>query len=220
MPENRRVFLIGAGGHARAVAGSVLALADAGFGALAGVVGREDEPLDAFDVPMGEGAPLRLPIVRGDAAFRAAHPPAGDTALLVGIGIRPGRADPGVAARRRAYEAYRREGYDLPALIDPSAVFRGRAAAGAQVMAGAVVQTGAAIGENAVVNTGVRVDHDCRIGDHVFLGPGAVLCGDVRIGAGALVGAGATVLPGVAVAAGAVVRAGTVVARDLAAAPA
>jgi len=212
------VFLIGAGGHARAVAGSVLALADTGFGALAGVVGRDDEPGDMFDVPLGAGKPLRLAIVRGDAAFRRAHPPTGDTVLLIGIGIRPNRADAGVSARRRAYEAYRREGYDLPTLIDPSAVFRGRAAAGAQVMAGAVVQTGADIGENAVVNTGVCVDHDCRIGAHAFLGPGAVLCGDVEIGAGALVGAGATVLPGVAVAADAVVRAGTVVARDLAAA--
>ena len=38
-----------------------------------------------------------------------------------------------------------------------------------QVMAGAVVQTGAGVGPNSIINTRASVDHDCRIGETVHI---------------------------------------------------
>ena len=82
-------------------------------------------------------------------------------------------------------------------------------------MAGAIIQPGARIGRNVLVNTRAVVEHDCQIGDHCHIAPGAVLCGGVSVGEGAHVGAGAIVLGGVKLGAGSVVAAGAVVAKDV-----
>jgi sugar O-acyltransferase (sialic acid O-acetyltransferase NeuD family) len=78
-----------------------------------------------------------------------------------------------------------------------------------------IVNVGATIGKNVILNTGCLVEHDCRIGDHAHLCPGAVLCGGVTVGEGAVVGAGATVKDGVTIGAWATVGCGAVVVKDV-----
>lgn len=203
--SSRAAYIIGAGGHARSVAGTLTAL---GWDIL-GAVGGGDAEDDHFTFGAGETAPM----FRGDAAFFESGRSGADA--VIGVGVAPSASVPGTALRKRIFEAYSKAGYGTPAVIDPSATCRGSVAAGAQVLAGAVVQTGVRIDVNAVVNTSGSVDHDCRIGAHAFLGPGAILCGDVQVGEGALIGAGAVVLPGVQIGAGAVVRAGAVAAKNI-----
>ena len=132
--------------------------------------------------------------------------------LANGAGLRPRRD-----LRRSLFTTWTGRGFEFVSVRHPSAVVSRDVALleGSQVMAGAVVQCGARIGRNAVVNTRASVDHDCIVHDHAFLAPGAVLCGQVTIGEGAFVGAGAIVLPGVTVGSGAVVDAGEVVTRDV-----
>lgn len=194
----RGFALAGAGGHGRVVASSAAA-----SGLVACLV---------LERP-GAGTPDRMDLAPALAVpVSAAELPPGDPsawAMVIGVGVRPTRTDPGTGARRRLHEAFVAAGCRLPAIIDPSAVLRGAVSIGdgAQILAGAVVQTGAVIGAGAVVNTGARIDHDSRIGDHAFIAPGAILCGGVTVGAGAFVGAGAVLLPGAVVADGAVVPA-------------
>jgi sugar O-acyltransferase (sialic acid O-acetyltransferase NeuD family) len=86
---------------------------------------------------------------------------------------------------------------------------------GCQLFPGSIVNAGAELGVNVVVNSGAIVEHDCRIGDHVHVATGAHLSGTVRIGARAHIGAGAVIRQSIAVAEDAVVGAGAVVVRDV-----
>ena len=48
--------------------------------------------------------------------------------------------------------------------------------------AGAIVQAGARVGEDTLINTGASVDHDCVVGPHVHVGPGVTLSEDEAVG--------------------------------------
>jgi acetyltransferase EpsM len=86
---------------------------------------------------------------------------------------------------------------------------------GLQAMAGVVVNTGAVLGENVILNTACSVDHDCEIQDHAFIGPGTHLGGHVTVGQGALLGVGVSVVPGITIGEGSVIGAGAVVVEDI-----
>ena len=109
------------------------------------------------------------------------------------------------------------QGLPLVDVIHPAAT-RGRdvtVGAGTVVMAGCVLNTGARVGRNVIVNTAATVDHDCEIADGVHIGPGSHLCGHVSVGTGTLIGAGTTVVPGIRIGSGATVGAGSTVLRDV-----
>lgn len=86
---------------------------------------------------------------------------------------------------------------------------------GTQVVAQVVVNPGARVGRDVILNTACTVDHDCVIGDHAFIAPGVHLGGEVTIGERAFIGIGATVLPGVTIGAGSTIGGGAVVIRDI-----
>ena len=86
---------------------------------------------------------------------------------------------------------------------------------GAQLLPGCIVNTGARIGVNVIVNSGSVVEHDCVIGDHAHVATGALLAGAVCVGEGAHIGAGAVVRQGIRVGGGAIVGAGAVVVKDV-----
>ncbi len=121
------------------------------------------------------------------------------------------------AARKRAFDRLRAEGFELPQVIHATAVVSGRAriGEGCHILAGAVVNADAELGENTIVNTRAVVEHDCRIGADVHVGPGALIAGEVRIGDGTLVGIGGVVIQKIAIGAGALVAAGAVVVEDV-----
>ncbi len=194
-----RVVILGAGGHARVVAD---ALAAAGF-SVAGVL-TPDRPAGSRTV---WGAP-----VLGDDGHLARLDPA-ETRLANGIGS---TRDTG--PRRAVFLRARDAGFDFPPIVHPRAVLAPDVVVGdgAQVMAGAVVQTGCVIGANVIVNTAATVDHDGRLGDHAHVAPGAVLSGGVTVGAGAHIGTGAVVIQNIRIGDAALVPAGAVVIGDVA----
>lgn len=107
--------------------------------------------------------------------------------------------------------------YHLVSAIHPSAqIGRGtRIGQGTVVMAGAVINSDSCIGNNVIINTRACIDHDCKIGDGVHIAPGATLCGGVSVGAGTFVCAGATVLPNVCIGWNCTIGAGAVVTNNL-----
>lgn len=86
---------------------------------------------------------------------------------------------------------------------------------GTMILHRAVVQAGTTIGNHVILNTGSQVDHDGLIADFVHIAPRAVLCGSVTVGEGTLIGAGAVVLPGIKIGKWAVIGAGAVVVKDV-----
>jgi sugar O-acyltransferase (sialic acid O-acetyltransferase NeuD family) len=123
--------------------------------------------------------------------------------VLVSIGDNATRARIAAWLRGREFEFAR--------AVHPDArIGRGvTLGAGTVVMAGAVVNSDARIGEDVIINTGATIDHDCVIGDAAHIAPGANLCGGVQVGAGSFIGAGAVLIPGVRVGANVVIGAGS-----------
>lgn len=193
------VILIGAGGHARVLL-DALTLSGA---AILGLV-------DTDPALVGHRV-LGFEVLGGDESLRR-HAP-GTVRLVNAIG-----SVSSMDRRRSVYEAWRRAAYSFASVQHPGAIVsrHAMAAAGVQIMAGAVVQACASIGENTIVNTGASVDHDCRIGAHVHLAPGVTLSGNVQVGDETHVGAGATVIQGVRIGARCTVAAGAVVLGDVA----
>lgn len=110
---------------------------------------------------------------------------------FVGIGYL-GKED----LRERIYKNIKEIGFDLPSIIDPSAIVSESAVIGEGVFVGkkAVVNADALIGKMAIINTGAIVEHECMIGDFAHVAVGAVLCGQVTVGRASLIGANATIL--------------------------
>lgn len=119
--------------------------------------------------------------------------------------------------RREVFQRLKMLGYAFSQVIHPSAVISAHAllAEGVQVMAGAVIQPGAKIAENTLINTRTSVDHDCQIGSHVHLAPGATACGSVEMGDSVYVGSGATIIQGIIIGPHSLVGAGTLVRENV-----
>jgi UDP-perosamine 4-acetyltransferase len=193
------VIVIGAGGHARVV---IDALQRSGVT----VLGVCDPTLSS-----GSAGPLGVPCLGSDAALESYDRSA--VLLVNGIGS---IGDP--ALRITVYQRMTAAGWKFYSLVHPKAVIGTECtiASGAQIMAGAILQPGTHVGENAIVNTAASIDHDCRIGDHAHIAPGAVLCGNVVIGTGAHIGSGAVIVQGLTVGAHALIGAGVTVTRPVA----
>jgi sugar O-acyltransferase (sialic acid O-acetyltransferase NeuD family) len=187
-----RLLILGAGGHARAVADLAQ---ECGWA----VVGFTDRSAAGARVLGDDGV---LPALVRDGRIDAAVVGVGNTAL--------GR-------RAELFRLIADARVATPALVHPRAVVSSsaRIGEGATVFAGAVLGAGVEVGANAVIYSGSVAEHGCRIGEHAYLAPGVILSGEVAVGAGAFLGAGAVVLPGLSVGAGAAVAAGAVVVADV-----
>jgi len=98
--------------------------------------------------------------------------------------------------RRQLYSKLKDIGFNLPIIVDPSAIISNTAVIGegAFVGKGAIVNAEAIIGKMAIINTKAIVEHECVIGDYSHVAVGAVLCGQVKVGEAAFIGANATVI--------------------------
>lgn len=97
------------------------------------------------------------------------------------------------------------------AIISPSALI----GEGTCVMPNAVVNNSAVIGKGTIINTCASVDHDDVIGDFVHIACGAHLAGTVTVGNGTWVGIGSTISNNVSVCGNLMIGAGTVVVKDI-----
>ncbi|MBI3251927.1 MAG: acetyltransferase [Candidatus Omnitrophica bacterium] len=193
MLRRRPVILIGAGGHARVLADALDRL--------------RINVLGATDARPGGIRNFPLPLIGNDEYVLKKFKPA-NVYLVNGIaGIETD------SLRAAIYRRFKKNGYEFLRVIHPSAVMARDVglSEGVQVMAGAVIQAGAILGENALVNTRASIDHGCRIGAHTHVAPGAVLCGDIRIGEGCHIGAGAVIVQGLSIPKGSFIKAGELV---------
>lgn len=149
---------------------------------------------------------LGVPVL-GDDGILDSYPPE-STLLVNAIG-----STESMAARQAVYERLKSRGYRFLSVLHPSAVVSRSAilGEGVQVMAGVVVQAGARVGDNTILNTRASVDHDCEVGKHCHIAPGVSLSGAVAVGDGTHIGVGACVTQGVQIGAGCLVAAGAAV---------
>jgi UDP-perosamine 4-acetyltransferase len=190
-----RIVLVGAGSHARVVLEAIRAAARFE------IVGLVDPHPPAPLV-------LGVPVLGGDEVLAGLRRE-GVTAAAVVLGSNK--------LRQRIGAQLREFGFELPAIVHPSALLSPTAsvAAGSVIMARAVIGTETRVGELAIVNTGAIIDHDGVIGPAAHVAPGCALAGTVRVGARTLVGVGSAVRPEVTIGDDVVIGAGSAVVSDI-----
>jgi sugar O-acyltransferase (sialic acid O-acetyltransferase NeuD family) len=199
MADSRDVVIIGGGGHATVV---VDALRGARGAIIVGYVALRESLLSSLDIPW-----LGNDDVIASLASRGMR--------YVALGVAGAASND---RRRQLFEHWTAAGFSFVDVVHPRAtvardVVHGP---GLQALAGAVINPGAHLGANVIVNSNATVEHHCEIGDHAHIAPGATLCGNVVVGTGCLVGAGAVTAPGVRLGHRVVVGAGSAVIRDVA----
>lgn len=129
---------------------------------------------------------------------------------FVGIGYM-GKGD----LRQRIYKKLKDLGYELPIIIDPSAIVSSSAKIGEGTFIGkaAVVNAEAKVGNMCIVNTKSLIEHECILADFCHVSVGAVLCGQVELGKSSFIGANSTIIQGIKVPEKSFVPAGEVVKR-------
>lgn len=115
--------------------------------------------------------------------------------------------------RNRLYSKTKAAGFNLPVIIDPSAIVAKDAMIGEGTYIGrkAVVNADAWIGKNCIINTSAIVEHECIVGDYSHLAVAAVICGQTQVGEECFLGANSTVIQGLKLSDRCVVGAGSVV---------
>ncbi len=101
--------------------------------------------------------------------------------------------------------------------IHPSAVIANDVVIGegSVIMAGAVINSGTMIGKHCIINTCSSLDHDNVLGDYVHISIGAHLAGTVMIGECTWICSGATVINNITINKNNIIGAGAVVINDI-----
>ncbi|GIV17131.1 MAG: hexapeptide transferase [Armatimonadota bacterium] len=191
MPDREPIAIIGAGGHARVVIGTLQAA-----GLSAGAV-FDDNP-STWDAEI-----LGVPVL--GAVSRLTEE--GYNRAVIAIGDN--------ATRRRLSEQLR--GIEWVKVIHPHTWIHPsvQIGEGTVILAGVVIQPEARVGNHAILNTGATIDHECIIHDYAHVAPGVHLAGRVEVGEGAFIGIGSSVIQCCKVGAWAVIGAGAAVVRDI-----
>jgi UDP-perosamine 4-acetyltransferase len=196
----RRCVILGGGGHARVLIDSLLLV---GQVELHGILLPDESQWgsDVFGVPVLGGDEL-LPSLAAQ----------GVDSFVVGLGS---VGDSSI--RKRLFRYGLDQGLDVLSVCHPKAILspRARYGRGGQFLPGSIVNAGAVIGENVIINSGAIIEHDCQIGDNVHVATGAHLSGTVIVGAGAHIGTGAVVRQGIEIGENALVGAGAVVVKNV-----
>lgn len=196
MNSQKRVWLIGGGGHALVCADII---SNCPQWSVHGVVD-----------PAQQGAAFLTWKVKGEQDIGALLQEAKDCILAVGQ-VKAG------LQRQTILQRYQALGAHFPTLVSPRAYVSAYAGLGDAVMVGhgAVVQPLASLSEGVIVNTSAIIEHGSVVGSFSHVSTRAVVNGDCRIGSGVLIGSGAVVLQGKTICDDATVGAGSVVTRDI-----
>ena len=189
--SDRRVLVIGAGGHAKVVIATLQASGR--------VIGGVLDDGSSLERPASIlGAPVLGPTELAPA-FRHFE-------AIIAVGDN--------ALRRRLAE---RLDLDWTIAVHPSAIVSPdhHIGPGTVIFAGAVIQPAARIGAHVIVNTSATIDHDCSVGDYSHIAPGAHLGGTVTVAEGVFLGIASVVLPNLRIGEWATLGGGAVAVRDI-----
>jgi len=190
-----KLLIIGSGGHAKVI---IDILKEAGNFELIGCVSKEPLQQEISGLP-----------ILGDDSVLPQLRTKGVRHVFIAIGDNARRAEMMKSVTKMGFELV--NAISSYSHISPS-VHLGR---GIAVMPGVVINVDSIIEDNAIINTGATLDHDCLIGAHSHIGPGCNIAGNVKIGQGSFLGVGCRVIPKISIGEWTVVGAGGVVVSDL-----
>jgi len=195
----KKMMILCGGGHAKCVIDAIQ-------------LGGKYSPCCVLDLKERVGKKVLGIKITGSDSELAAHYRQGIKLCFLALGS---TGDP--SRRIALWKQAVKVGFDLPAIIHPSAVVSAHAEIGRGVYVGpsAIINAGAFIGEGCIINSGAIVEHDCRIGAFVHIAPGAVLSGGVIVGDRAHLGTGCSVMHGISIGADSIIGVGSAVVKDV-----
>lgn len=196
---NKRMLLIGGGGHCKSVLDSLLELNEY---AEIGIVDKKENVGNSVMGVTIVGCDDDLPTL-----FRNGY---GCAFVTVGSIGNP-------TLRIRLFKLLSEIGYEIPVIIDNSAKVSKHAKIEKGVFIGkqSIVNAGALIQKGSIINSGTIVEHDCQIGAFSHIAPGTVLGGEVVVGEHSHVGSNATIKQQIHIGSNSVIGMGSVVLHDI-----
>jgi acetyltransferase EpsM len=187
--DKQRIAVIGAGGHAKVVASTLLAI---GYK----VIGFYDDDSHKWGESIF-GIPIVGPI--GDLSHTKCD------GAIIGLGDNHVRKQVATTMDLNWITAIHPFAWVHPEV--PLGV-------GTIICAGAIVQPSSTIGAHVILNTKASVDHDCIVGDYVHIAV-AHLAGGASVDEGVFLALGSTVLPSINIGAWAHLGAGAVATKNI-----
>ena len=192
---NKRLAILGAGGHGKVVADA--AMLSGGWSEIV-----------FFDV----GYPSKK--TNGHWSIKGR-----DEELLAslnefdGVVVAIGNNELRLEKTRRLLDA----GANIVSIIHPSAVISSFATigVGSVVFSGAIVNVDAKVGMACIINSGAVIEHDCHLGGGVHASPNATLSGGSVVGDRSWIGASAVSKQLINIAADVIIGAGSVVVKNI-----
>lgn len=119
--------------------------------------------------------------------------------------------------RSRMFSILKQIGFNIPNVVDPSAIIADNVVIkeGVFVGKGVVINTGVMIDDGVIINTSAVVEHDCKVGRFAHISIAAILCGQVCVGANTHVGANSVVKQSTVIGKNSLIGIGSVVVRDI-----
>ena len=184
-----RLIIIGAGGHGKVIVDAAL---------------KNGYTNICYIDDHATGDVMGFPIIGTSADIERLND--GGTDFIIGIGNN--------AVRKAIAEKYN---VNWVSIVHPSAqiAFNAEIGKGTVVMANAVVNVCATVGEHCIINTGAIVEHDNVIENYAHISPNVALGGTVRIGTLTHVGIGATVKNNTEICSECTIGAGAVVVKNI-----
>ena len=193
---DKKVIIIGAGGHAKVIADIILKSGDR-------VLGFLDDNIETGTIIDNQEGFEVLGKVDTVMELQEENP---ELEFIIGIGNNN--------IRKNIAEEYNLKYYTA---IHPTANigFGVVIKEGTTIMANACISPSTYIGKHCIINTASIVEHDNIIREYVHISPSATLAGTVVIGVKTHIGAGATIINNVNVTSNVIVGAGAVVVKDI-----
>jgi sugar O-acyltransferase (sialic acid O-acetyltransferase NeuD family) len=196
---NKRILLIGGGGHCKSVLDSLLELNEY---AEIGIIDKKENVGNSVMGVLVVGCDDDLP-----ALFRDGYRYAFVTVGSIG----------NPTFRIRLFKLLSEIGYEIPFVIDNSAKVSKHAVIEQGVYIGkhSTINAGALIQKGAIINSGSIVEHDCQIGAFSHIAPGAVLGGEVVVEEHSHVGSNAAVKQQIHIGSNSIIGMGSVVLKNI-----
>lgn len=193
---NKKLILVGGGGHCK----SVIEVAESAGYAIEGIL----------DVPENVGKQVLDYKVIGTDDDIARY--ANDFDFVVTVGFIKDSA-----LRTKIYNRIKDNGGHLATLVASTAHVSKYATLGegTVVMHHAFVNAGATIGNNVIINTFANIEHDAYVGDQCHISTGTMVNGDCKVGVGVFVGSQSVLSNGTSICDGAIVGAGSFVRKSI-----
>ncbi len=196
--KKTKLLLIGAGGHCRACIDVVRAT-------------QNYEIIGILDLPEKVGQSLDgVPIVGTDAELSTYLVKSDECLITIG---QMGNSD----IRQKIFSQIKALGGRIATIVSPNSIVSDVAeiSEGTIIMHHAMINAGAKIGKNVIVNSFALVEHDAQIGSHSHISTRTTINGAALIGKGCFIGSHAVVFQQCKIGENSIVGGGQVVRKDL-----